>query len=43
MFRAVDQEWYGELVRRQNEQALAKLGHGDLQKLVTGDERWEVV
>ena len=27
----------------QNEQAIAKLGKGDLQKLVTGDETWSVV
>src|SRR5689334_3000135 len=43
VFRAVEQELYGELVRRQNEQAVAKLGRGDLQKLVTGEETWEVV
>src|SRR4051812_24159927 len=43
VFRAVDHERYGELVRRQNEQAIAKLGKGDLQQLVTGDETWEVV
>ena len=43
VFRAVEQERYAELVRRQNEQAIAKLGRGDLQKLVTGDETWEVV
>src|SRR5215203_4699328 len=43
VFRAVEQDRYGELVRRQNEQAIAKLGKGDLQQLVTGDETWEVV
>ena len=43
VFRAVEQDRYADLVRRQNEQAIAKLGRGDLQKLVTGDETWEVV
>jgi 2-oxoglutarate ferredoxin oxidoreductase subunit beta len=43
VFRAVEQERYGNLVRQQNEQAIAKLGRGDLQKLVTGDETWTVV
>jgi 2-oxoglutarate/2-oxoacid ferredoxin oxidoreductase subunit beta len=43
VFRAVEQERYGDLVRRQNDQAMAKLGRGDLQHLVTGDETWTVV
>jgi 2-oxoglutarate ferredoxin oxidoreductase subunit beta len=43
VFRAVEQERYGDLVRQQNEQAIARLGRGDLQKLVTGDETWTVV
>ena len=43
VFRAVEQDLYGNLVRRQNEQAVAKLGRGDLQQLVTGDETWDVV
>jgi 2-oxoglutarate ferredoxin oxidoreductase subunit beta len=43
VFRAVEQERYGDLVRRQNEQAITKIGRGDLQKLVTGDETWTVV
>ena len=43
VFRAVEQERYGDLVRRQNDAAMAKLGRGDLQKLVSGDETWEVV
>ena len=43
VFRAVEHERYGQLVRRQNEQAIEKLGKGDLQQLVTGDETWTVV
>jgi 2-oxoglutarate ferredoxin oxidoreductase subunit beta len=43
VFRAVEQERYGDLVRRQNDQAIAKMGRGDLQQLVTGDETWDVV
>jgi 2-oxoglutarate ferredoxin oxidoreductase subunit beta len=43
VFRAVDKERYGDLVHQQNEAAVAKLGKGDLQQLVTGDETWEVV
>jgi 2-oxoglutarate ferredoxin oxidoreductase subunit beta len=43
VFRAVEQERYGDLVRRQNDQAISKLGRGDLQQLVTGDETWDVV
>src|SRR5215210_5086776 len=43
VFRAVDHERYGELVRRQNDVAISKMGRGDLQQLVTGEETWEVV
>jgi 2-oxoglutarate ferredoxin oxidoreductase subunit beta len=42
VFRAVEHERYVDLVRRQNQAAVAKLGPGDLQKLVTGDETWTV-
>jgi 2-oxoglutarate ferredoxin oxidoreductase subunit beta len=42
VFRAVDHERYGELVRQQNDDAIAKLGKGDLQHLITGDETWTV-
>ena len=43
VFRAIEQERYGDLVRKQNDQAVAKLGRGDLQQLVTGEETWTVV
>jgi 2-oxoglutarate ferredoxin oxidoreductase subunit beta len=43
VFRAVEQARYAELVRRQNDEAVAKQGRGDLQKLVTGDETWTVI
>jgi 2-oxoglutarate ferredoxin oxidoreductase subunit beta len=42
VFRDVEQERYGNIVRRQNEAAVAKHGPGDLQKLITGDETWTV-
>ena len=42
VFRSVEQERYGNLVRKQNADAIAKRGAGDLQKLVTGDETWTV-
>ena len=42
VFRAVEQEQYDQIVRRQNQQAIAKAGEGDLQKLITGDETWTV-
>jgi len=42
IFRAVEADRYEEIVRRQNQQAVAKQGEGDLQKLVTGDETWTV-
>jgi len=43
VFRAVEQDRYDQLVRRQNDEAIARLGRGDLQQLVTGEETWEVV
>jgi 2-oxoglutarate ferredoxin oxidoreductase subunit beta len=42
IFRAVEQQQYGNIVRKQNEQAIAKSGAGDLQQLLTGDETWTV-
>ncbi len=42
VFRAVEQERYVDLVRKQNDAAVAKQGRGDLQKLITGDETWTV-
>ena len=42
IFRAVEANRYDEIVRRQNQQAVTKLGEGDLQKLITGDETWTV-
>jgi 2-oxoglutarate ferredoxin oxidoreductase subunit beta len=42
VFRSVQHERYGDLVRQQNADAIAKRGAGDLQKLVTGDETWTV-
>jgi 2-oxoglutarate ferredoxin oxidoreductase subunit beta len=42
VFRAVEKECYGDLVRHQNETAVAKRGQGDLQHLITGDETWTV-
>jgi 2-oxoglutarate ferredoxin oxidoreductase subunit beta len=42
VFRDVSNVQYGEIVRRQNQQAIAKLGEGDLQSLLTGDETWSV-
>src|SRR5437763_7587944 len=42
VFRDVEQERYGNIVRRQNEAAVARSGPGDLQKLITGDETWTV-
>jgi 2-oxoglutarate/2-oxoacid ferredoxin oxidoreductase subunit beta len=42
VFRDVEQDRYVDLVRRQNKAATEKLGAGDLQKLVTGDETWTV-
>jgi len=42
VFRAVERERYDEIVRKQNQHAMAKLGEGDLQHLITGDETWTV-
>ncbi len=42
VFRAVEQVRYTDLVRSQLEQAIAKDGPGDMQKLITGDETWTV-
>jgi 2-oxoglutarate ferredoxin oxidoreductase subunit beta len=42
VFRAVDHEAYNEMVRAQNDQAIATRGKGDLQSLLTGDETWNV-
>jgi 2-oxoglutarate ferredoxin oxidoreductase subunit beta len=42
VFRAVDHEAYGDTVRRQNQDAVAKQGEGDLQSLLNGEETWKV-
>jgi len=42
VFRAVERDVYGDLVRGQNRDAVARLGAGDLQHLITGDETWTV-
>jgi 2-oxoglutarate ferredoxin oxidoreductase subunit beta len=42
VFRAVDHEAYNEMVRAQNDQAIATRGQGELQSLLTGDETWTV-
>jgi 2-oxoglutarate/2-oxoacid ferredoxin oxidoreductase subunit beta len=42
VFRSIELERYGDIVRRQNEQAISRFGRGDLQKLVTGPETWMV-
>ncbi|MGB7157102.1 MAG: 2-oxoacid:ferredoxin oxidoreductase subunit beta [Tepidisphaeraceae bacterium] len=42
VFRDIEQERYVDLVRKQNDAAVAKQGKGDLQKLITGDETWTV-
>ena len=42
VFRAVEQDRYVDLVRRQNDVAIERQGAGDLQKLITGDETWTV-
>jgi 2-oxoglutarate ferredoxin oxidoreductase subunit beta len=42
VFRDVEQARYGDLVRQQNADAIAKSGRGDLQSLVTGHETWTV-
>jgi len=42
VFRDVEQEIYGDLVRGQVQQAIAQRGKGDLQSLITGSETWTV-
>jgi 2-oxoglutarate/2-oxoacid ferredoxin oxidoreductase subunit beta len=42
VFRAVDQDRYVDLVRKQVQQAIAQKGAGDLQELITGTETWTV-
>jgi 2-oxoglutarate ferredoxin oxidoreductase subunit beta len=42
VFRAVDHEAYGDTVRQQNRDAVAKQGEGDLQSLLNGEETWTV-
>ena len=42
VFRAVEQPIYGDIVRKQNQQAITRLGEGDLQHLLSGDETWTV-
>ncbi len=42
VFRDVEQECYVDLVRKQNADAVAKKGAGDIQQLITGTETWTV-
>ncbi|MDB5357518.1 MAG: thiamine pyrophosphate protein domain protein TPP-binding protein [Phycisphaerales bacterium] len=42
VFRAVDHEAYGDTVRQQNRDAVARQGEGDLQSLLNGEETWSV-
>lgn len=42
VFRAVDRDRYVEMVHKQINDAVARRGEGDLQKLVTGTETWTV-
>jgi len=42
VFRSIELERYGDIVRKQNDQAIAKLGRGNLQKLITGPDTWTV-
>jgi 2-oxoglutarate/2-oxoacid ferredoxin oxidoreductase subunit beta len=42
IFRDVEQERYVDLVRKQNAEAVAKQGTGDIQSLITGPETWTV-
>src|SRR3954471_24592757 len=42
VFRAVEQERYVNLVRKQNADAVTKQGTGDIQSLITGPETWTV-
>lgn len=42
VFRDVEQERYVDLVRKQNKEAVAKQGAGDIQQLLSGSETWTV-
>jgi 2-oxoglutarate/2-oxoacid ferredoxin oxidoreductase subunit beta len=42
VFRAVEHDTYGGIVRRQMAQSREKYGEGDFQSLVTGEDTWEV-
>jgi 2-oxoglutarate ferredoxin oxidoreductase subunit beta len=42
VFRSVERERYGELVRKQIQDAKAKHGEGDLQALIKGPDTWTV-
>jgi 2-oxoglutarate/2-oxoacid ferredoxin oxidoreductase subunit beta len=42
VFRAVERERYGNMVREQIQDAVAKNGEGDLQSLVRGTDTWTV-
>ena len=42
VFRDVEQERYVDLVRKQNQEAVAKEKDGDIQSLITGPETWTV-
>ena len=42
IFRCIEHTRYVDLVRRQNEEAIAKSGEGDVQRLISGNETWTV-
>jgi hypothetical protein len=42
ILRSVEKERYVNVVRRQNEEAVAKSGVGDMQALLDGPETWTV-
>ena len=42
ILRDVEKERYVSVVRRQNDEAVAKQGKGDLQALLDGPETWTV-
>ena len=42
VFRDVEQERYVNVVRKQNEDAVARQGAGDMQALLDGPETWTV-
>ena len=42
IFRNVERAVYGDLIQRQIEMATAKLGEGDLSKLLHSGDTWEV-